>query len=53
MLKIFTIHKKKLSNGIMIILKLDLKLSIKQIKEDLNNQLLNKCFKDYQQLLQK
>ena len=48
-LKIFITQKTKLSNYIMIMLKLYLKLCIKQNREqELKYQLINKFFKDYQ-----
>ena len=41
--------RKKLSNCVMTMLKLDLKLRINQnMEKDLQYYLLNKCFKDYQ-----
>ena len=46
--EIFITQGKKLSNYIMIMLKLYLKLYIKNRKQDLKCQHLNKCFKDYQ-----
>ena len=46
--EIFITQEKKLSNYIMIMLKLYLKLYIKNRKQDLKCQHLNKCFKDYQ-----
>ena len=46
-LKIFLTQAKKLSNYIIIMLRLYLKLCIKQNREqDLKYSLLNKCFKD-------